>query len=217
MRRALLVWLIGAIPALAATERIGTWVLSCPPAGPCSLAYADPLLPMADGMTAELDVQRRGELLVPVIAMRGLSPGGVLGSVVAGPAVSLTFDSGGPVVLACDVGSGGVTCAPAGEGLAKAAAALPIAHSLTVKVSLNVPGVPTSAATGHTADRTIAIAGTQEALAQLRSHGAVGDDAPVSPGLDLKGMIDRTLRATGLRNGTADLTPWLMKLIGGRS
>ena len=58
-------------------EQIGSWVLDCPGtkpgAEPCIMRFNKRFLDKA-GITGDLEIQAEGKSLVPVIALRGLSP-----------------------------------------------------------------------------------------------------------------------------------------------
>lgn len=194
-------------------ERVGSWILSCPRAGgPCRMRHADDLMRAAAGLRTTLDIERRGDVLVPVVTLRGLTPAAAMGGALAAPEVSMQLDEGSWTALACGARPAGFACAPTGGRAASLAAALPAARRLAVQVRMNMPGLSVPPL-----DRTLALAGTQEALRRLRARGAVGEAAPATAGMDWRDMLDRALRAVGFQNGTADLLPWVAQWAGGRT
>ncbi|MDR3538134.1 MAG: hypothetical protein P4L71_16695 [Acetobacteraceae bacterium] len=214
------IWLVLAVPAEMAAasgpgrpaeERIGTWVLTCAPApAPCMLRHATALVRSVAGIDASLDIERRGNAFVPVVTLRGLKPAAMVAAI-AMPMVSLRFDDGAWIPLTCDAGEAMLACAPDGSEAETAADALPVARSMTLQLRSGVPGVALPPLS-----RTLALAGTSDALGRLRARGAVGEDASSSPGLDWRDMLDRVLRAVGFAHGTADLPPWAAQLMRNR-
>ncbi len=204
-------------PARPASETIGSWVLQCPadPSGPCTLRHRDPLLaPGNHGPTAALEVQRRGDALVPVITLRGLPPEAALGgSLVVRPLVSLRLDGGTPDALACGPDDGVFVCAPGAASVPGLAAALPTARSVSVAVTMTVPGSPRP----PPQSLSLALTGTAQALARLRAVGAAGEALPTYPGLDLQGFLDQVLRGLGYPNGLSDVLPSALPLLSALS
>ena len=188
---------------------IGSWELRCPAGrhSACTLRLRSWLLPPGDSRpSVAVEVQRRGDTLVPVVAVRGLPPRVALAGVTAmQPAVSLRFDGGPRIALACTLDGGAIVCAPQGPAAGAAAAALPGAHVLLVRVALSIPGL----AGLPEQDRTLDLAGTPQALARYRAAGASGEALPAEPGLDWQGFLDRVLHAAGFAHGMADLLPAL--------
>lgn len=196
-----------------AQQQIGSWVLDCPTgatAGRCVLRERTWILPPGGGRpNAALEVQGRGNLLVPVVALRGLSNQAAIGGLLALNAqVALRFDGGLRTELACGLDGGAIVCAPEGPGLAATAAALPTAHAVEVQIQLGVPGAMALSAQAG----SLELQGTREALARFRAVGPAGESLPAEPGLDWFGFLDHVLRAAGLANGAADLLP---RLAGG--
>ncbi len=189
-----------------AQEAIGSWELTCPAGrGACLLRHQNWVLPPGDGRpSAALEVQRRGDALVPVVALRGLPmQAAVAGALVMQASAGLRFDGGAPIALACGLDGIALACAPQGAEVAQSAAALPTAHTLVVQIALTVPGL----AALPEQDRTLALAQTEQALARYRAAGATGEALPAEAGLDWQGFLDRVLHAAGFRNGAADLLP----------
>jgi len=218
--------LLGALPVSAALaevppaqQQIGSWVLDCPtvaPTGGCVLRGRTWILAPGGGRPgAALEVQDRGDLLVPVVALRGLSTQAAIGGLLALKAqVALRFDSGPPADLVCGQDGGAIVCAPEGSALAATAAALPTAHAVNVQIQLSLPGTMALPAQGS----RLELQGTREALARFRAVGPAGESLPAEPGLDLVGFLDRVLRAAGFEHGAADLLPRLAGGLGaGRS
>ncbi len=188
----------------AAPEPIGSWVLECGDAG-CTLRHKDPLFAGA-GVSADLEIRETGKVLVPVIAVRGLSNEMLLASSMAGKAeASVRLPGSARAVLACAAGDGGYVCAPADDTAADLAAGLPAARSISVELSLSVPGTNLRAAR----ERTLDLAKTPEAVARLRVVGV----APAEPG-GLAGLVDRGMKAAGYKNGSGDLTGLVARYFG---
>jgi len=207
--------LLGVAPAVAETrpaeEQIGSWELSCPSAAdsPCVLRHRNWVLPPGGTRpTAAVEVQRRGDALVPVVAVRGLPMQAALGGVmVMKPAVGLRFDTGPRIELSCGLDDGAILCAPQGAALGAAAAALPNARSVTVQIALTVTGMGAL----PEQDRVLDLAGTPQALARYRAMGISGEALPAEAGLDWQQFLDRVLKAAGFSNGAADLLPMMSK------
>jgi hypothetical protein len=196
-----------------ARQQIGTWVLDCQTVATpgCVLRHRNWILPPGGGHPGvALEVQRRGDALVPVVLVRGLSTQVTVGLLAAGTQVALRFDPGPSVGLACGVEAAAIVCAPDGASIAAAATALPVAHSVEVQLQLNLPGTSTPPMHGGSLD----LQDTREALARLRAGGPAGETLPAQPGLDLAGFLDRLLRAAGFTNGVADLLPRLAGAVG---
>lgn len=197
---------LAAAPA-EAPQAIGSWLLQCPPAGGCTLQDRDWVVPPGTGgPSAALEVQRRGDALVPVVTLRGLTTQMAVGGLLTlQPRATLRFVPGPSAELACELDGDAVVCAPQGHAVAETAAALPVARTVAIGMQFGASG--TTPLPGRTRD--LALAGTREALARLRSAGAAGEALPAEPGLDWIGFIDRVLRAAGFRNGAMGLLPQL--------
>ncbi len=117
------------------SEEIGSWVLSCPDAktAPCQLRLQSSIMqPGGNGPSASLEVVHRGDLFVPVVALRGVSMQAAIGGVLAVQTnVALRFDAQPWTEIACNLDGAAVVCAPAPDTAALAAAALSDAHSRT--------------------------------------------------------------------------------------
>jgi len=181
------------------TEEIGSWVLSCPADAKddaCSLRHRSAIMPpMPGGPTAALEIQRRGNQYIPVVAVRGLSMQAAIGSVLELQAnVSLRFDNAPRTELHCGLDGAAVVCAPAAEATASAASQLASARNMLVQAQLSLPG----GITLPEQSRTLELLRTADALARLRATAPAGEAAPALPGLDWRGYLDPLLRATGL-------------------
>jgi invasion protein IalB len=192
---------LGQTPVRPANQTIGSWTLTCPAnqSEPCSLRASDWVWPAeAGGLSAALEVQRRGAELVPVIAVRGLAPAMMVGGIAAlKPTVTLAFDGGGAFVLRCGMSGGYLACGPDAAVLSAVASALPIAQTAAVEVSLSLPvgsvALPRAV--------TLKLSNTAEALGKLRAAGAGGETLPAYPGLDLWGLGMKIMRDLGFARG----------------
>jgi hypothetical protein len=208
-----------APPGWAADEEIGSWVLACPapPAGTqadgCILRHKSWVLaPGNGGPSAALEVQMRGDSLVPVVALRGMpTQAAVGGSLVLKPDVAVRFDNGPRSPMSCGLSGAAYACAPQLAAIGPTAAALPKAHAVTVRIELTIPGMMTLPPT----ERTMELSGTEAALARLRAVGAITEALPEVPGLDWQGFLDHMLRAAGFANGAGDVLPKLLPLVAG--
>lgn len=200
-------------PARPASESIGSWVLTCPPHAPdpCLMRHRELLLPPGNGMpSAALEIQRRGTVLVPVIALRGLPQSAAFGgALVAQPSVTIGFDNGKRSALACGVDGTVYACAPEAPVVDELAAALPRAKSIAASVALIVPGLVSL----PPQERSLELSGTEAALARLRAVGATGEALPEIRGLDIRGFLDRILRDIGMKNGADDVIPKLLPFV----
>ena len=193
---AVLLPLISAAAPSDGPEQIGSWLLQCPGSGGCILRDRDWILPPGAGRpAAALEVQRRGDRLVPVVTLRGLTGEQAIGGLLAlQPHATLQFGNGGRADLACDLDGDAVICAPQGDAVAATAAALRGARQVEVGVQLGVRGMMPLPSQG----RSLALQDTQEALARLRSAGAAGEALPAEPGLDWIGFVRKIITAAGV-------------------
>ena len=212
--------LLPASPSRAADEEIGSWVLACPPppaagakAEPCIMRHKSWVLaPGNGGPSAALEVQMRGDALVPVVALRGLPMQAALGgSMVLKPVVGVRFDNGPRSDMTCGLSGASYACAPEVAAIPATAAALPKAHTVTVKIELTIPGMMAL----PPAERTMDLAGTEAALVRLRAVGAITEALPAVPGLDWQGFLDHVLRAAGFQTGVGDVLPKVLPLVAG--
>jgi len=186
--------LMAAATPSAAPQTIGSWLLQCKEPG-CILRDRDWIVPPGAGaIAAALEVQRRGDALVPVVTLRGLSAEQVVGGLLAlQPRATLHFVPGPSADLACDMDGDAVVCAPEGAAVATTAAALPAARQMEIGVRFGASGVAQPAQ-----DRVLALWDTPEALARLRSAGAAGESLPAEPGLDWIEFVHKIMQATGI-------------------
>jgi hypothetical protein len=163
------------------------WDLLCP-TGPhaCVLRHKAASL-HAGGVSVALEVHARGGALVPVVVVQGLSAQAALTASLAGHlSVGLRFDHGPWMELTCE---GAIICAPAAGDIPSAAAALPAARSVTLRLDLEVQGVR---GIPHP-ERTLDLSGTVAALVRLRRAGAREEAVPAEPGLDLPGLMNKLM------------------------
>ncbi len=211
MRTALscgLLLILTAPSLLAATtqEHVGSWVINCPGSGPCVMRFNMHVLDKA-GVTGDLEVMARGRALVPVLTLRGLSSELLTAAGMAGRAsVSMQFAAGTHETLDCAISQAGYICAPNGEAAAKLAAGLATARQATVRVALTIAGISPL----PPQERSMALAGTADALVRLRILGATPvptvKSAPAAQSPEgLLGAADRALKAAGYPDGVAGL------------
>lgn len=194
--RIALLWLCAAAP-----QAVGSWMLLCPGHGGCLLQHETWIVPPGSGHpSVALQVQRRGDWLVPVVALRGVTAQAAVGGLLLlHPLVVLRFTPGPPIRLSCGMDAAAVVCAP--EDPAASAAALARATSVQADLVLTLPG-----GTALPAQRTtLALSGTAAALAKLGAARAAGESLPAEPGLDWIGFLDKVLRAAGFADGAAGL------------
>lgn len=200
-----------------ALDQIGSWLLTCPAdmkSEPCRMRHQAWVLPPGSGHpSAALEVLRRRDLLIPAIAMRGLTMQAALGGMLALKAsVSLRFDAGQPVDLVCGLDGAAVVCAPEGTQAASAGSQLAAAHSVLVQMQLSLPGVIAL----PEQSRALDLQRTSEALARFRATAPAGEALPAIPGLDWHGFLDRLMRDAGFEHGLSDLAPTIGGWFGGR-
>ncbi len=219
-RRALAFMLIlAAVPAFAesperpANASIGSWVLSCPADAkdPCLMRHRDWVVaPAAGTPSAALELQLRGDVLVPVITVRGLPTAAAVGGALAvKPTANLGLDGGKRIDLSCGISGTYYACSPDAAAVPALAAALPRARVLAASLTLTIPGLMAL----PPQERTLELTGTAAAQARLLAAGATGEALPSYPGLDLQGFIDRAMRDLGFPNGAADVLPQLLPII----
>ncbi len=216
----LLMWLCANGPAWSQTGRplredIGAWILSCPVqrSEPCLLRHREWMLPPDEsGANVALEVQMRGDALVPVVTLRGLPTASNLGgSLVLDLVITLSFDGDKPLTLHCGSSGTYYACAPAPAALQATAAILPKARALLVDMSLTIPGFMALPRQRRSMD----LSGTPRALGRLLAVGPSGESLPAFDGLDLRGFLDQILRASGYDNGMVDVVPLLLSLVLG--
>lgn len=199
-----------------ASEAIGSWVLSCPDAKAVSCQLRNRTLIIqagGNGPAASLEVAHRGGQFVPVVALRGMSVQAALGGVLAvQSSVTLRFDDAPAIELGCGLDGSAVLCAPSGAAAATAAAVLPDARNVVVRVRLTLPG----AMALPEQSRSLDLQETRQAVAQFRATAPASESVPVIAGLDWRGFLDRMARDAGFSNGLADILPIGRTLFEGR-
>ncbi len=207
VKAGLLLALMAPIASAAATqEHVGSWVISCPDSAPCAMRFNKRFLDRA-GVTGDLEVQAQGRVLVPVLALRGLSKELLAAATMAGnAAVTLQFAGSPREALDCAISEAGYICAPNGDAATKLAAGLATARRVTVRVAVTVTGMNAL----PPQERSLDLAGSADALARLRAMGptpvpnaktALAAQSPAG----LMGAADRALKAAGYANGLAGL------------
>jgi len=199
--------------AQAATqEAVGSWVLTCPADAPCIMRLNQRFIDKA-GVTGDLEVQARGKVLVPVIALRGLQADLLIAAAMTGKThASMRFNNGHREPLDCSVTKIGYICAPNEDSTPKLAAALPTARSARVRVSVAIEGMKPL----PEQEKAVTLSGTTEALARLRSLGPSQIPAPMtaeaaqSPA-GMMAMADKILKLSGYPNGAAQLQSLIAK------
>jgi hypothetical protein len=215
----LLALLFAAMTTAAATapqRQIGSWILDCPTdkPGPCRMHLNQRLVDQA-GITADLEVQAQGKTLVPVIAVHGLPSELLMQAAMLGHTeASLRFANGKREDLVCAATKDAYLCAPSDSAAQRLAVALPHAQTVTIRVSMVVDGLKPLPAQ----EKSLDLSGTTEALARLRSLGALQMPAPlpapaVSSPARLMEMADKALKAAGYQNGVAGLQGLLAKYL----
>ncbi len=195
----------------------GNWVLQCPApeSGPCVLRHRDWILqPGESGATTALEIQRRGDALVPVVTMRGMPLAAALGgALVVSFDITLIFDGGSPIGMRCGSSGRYFACAPEPGSVPAASAQMLHARSVTLDYRLVVPGL-----IGGPAQRvTLDLLGLQPALARLLAAGQPdGESLPAQGGLDIRGFADAILALCGVAGGMAEAAPALLAFIAKR-
>ena len=207
--------------ARAATqEQIGSWVLNCPGdkpgAEPCVMRFYKRFLDKG-GITGDLEVQAQGKSLVPVIALRGLSSERMMTASRPGKTeASVQFVGSQREDMNCVTSSAGYICSPSEAGGQKLAAGLPLARSVTVRVSVAIAGMSPL----PQQEKVLDLSRTNEALAKMRTVGPSQVPSPMTalaplPPEGLMGMADKMLKSAGYPNGTAQLQALMAKYMKG--
>jgi hypothetical protein len=195
-------------------EDIGPWVLTCPTAANCLLRHRSWLLPpTVVGPSAALEVVWRGGRAMPVVAIRGLSVGTALGSVLLLRAnATAKFDDATEMDLPCAPDGGALVCVPTGAASVDAASELATSRMVLVRLRLH-PGGGTPL---PELSRSLELQQTSVALARFRAASPVGEAEPAIAGLDLRGFLDRLARDAGFHGGLADLLPSVAGWVGAK-
>ena len=170
------------------------------------MRHRDWVMAPANGTpSAALELQLRGDALVPVITVRGLpASAAVGGAFVVKPSVTLGLDGGKRTDLSCGVSGTYYACAPDASAVPAMATALPTAQVLSSSMTLTIPGMMIVL---PPQERSLDLSGTEVAMSRLRAVGATGEALPAYPGLDMQGFLDRIMRDLGFPNGAADVVP----------
>jgi hypothetical protein len=197
--------LLLALPALAqtgtqtgGTETFGPWLLSCTldrmtDQSSCRMLHRQPVDPASAGQAAlTLEVEDRGGRLVPVVAARDLNLEGAARGVLAFTGTAqLRFPPNRLFEMPCGLEGRSLVCAPREGDLARAAAELPTADRVLVRVT----GLLVPRDQAMTEPVELRLSDTAAALARLRARVPAGSSPPPPrPGLDLREMLERLLR-----------------------
>jgi hypothetical protein len=207
--------------ARAATqEQIGSWVLDCPGnkpgAEPCIMRFNKRFLDKG-GITGDLEIQGQGKTLVPVIALRGLSPEMLMAASLAGKTeASVQFPGGPKEDLNCAASSSGYICSPKDDAGPKLSAALASARSVTVRIGVSMAGMSPL----PPQEKALDLSGTAEALAKLRTAGPSQVPGPMTAMASqspegMMGMADKMLKAAGYPNGVQQIQALMAKYMKG--
>ncbi|MBB5694599.1 invasion associated locus B family protein [Muricoccus pecuniae] len=183
------------------TETFGPWLLSCAmdrmtDNSACRMLHRRPVEPASAGMAAlALEVEDRGGRLVPVVAARDLSLEGAARGVLAlTGTVQLRFPPSRLFEMPCGLEGRSLVCAPREADLARAAAELPGAD----RVLLRVTGLLVPDAQAMREPVELPLSDTPAALARLRARQPEGTAPPPPPAwLDLREMLSRLMSLLG--------------------
>ena len=207
MMRLVALLLLLASPALAqgkgpaaesGTETVGSWLLTCATdrmtdQSSCRMLHRMPVEPASAGLAAlALEVEERGGRLVPVVVARDLSlEGAARGALALTGTVQLRFPPNRLFELPCGLEGRSLVCAPRESDLARAAAELPAADRVLVRVTGLL--VPEAQAMREPAE--LRLSDTPAALARLRARQPEGSaPAPAPSALwDVREMLSRLL------------------------
>ena len=186
----------GAGAAHNGTEEIGPWLLGCnadrmTDRTECRLLHRQPVEPASIGRAAlALEVADRGGSLVPVVTARNLTiEGAGRGLLALAGTAQMRFPPRRLFEMPCALEGRSVVCAPRGEDALRAAAELPAAERVLVRVTGLLD------AEGDAAEPTeLRLSRTAEALSRLRARAPESSVSPPPPGLDLRDMLGRLLR-----------------------
>lgn len=185
------------------TESIGPWLLTCSEdrmtdQSSCRMLHSQPIAPAGAWLAPlALEVEERGGKLVPVVAARDLSLDGVgRGLLALTGTAQLRFPPNRAFDLPCGLEGRSVVCAPRAGDLERAAAELPGADRVLVRMTGFL--LPDSQAMRDPVE--LRLSGTAAALGRLRARQPAGTTAaPATPGLwDLREMLSRLLGMLGV-------------------
>jgi hypothetical protein len=191
-------------------QTIGSWVLSCAmdpmtDAQVCRMRHKLWLVVPNGGQPGmALEVQSRGDQLVPVVTIRDLSLGTALSGLMALTATAqLRFDGAPMVELPCSLDGTSVFCAPGKTDAVTLADQLAKAKSVLVRFRA-VGNLPLPLPDGPLA---LDLDKTPEALARYRVAGPEVAATPSSIGQDLKDSAERLMRRLGVPGMEAPPAP----------
>lgn len=190
-----LILLLAAAPRAETTrEEIGPWRLSCH-ADPmtdrtsCVLAHRDPVERAAVGPALSFEIIDRGGQLLPAVTARDLSFDSAARLLFAlGGVAQIRYDRQPMMELPCGLEGRHLVCAPRGADAARAAAELPVAERVLVRMSGLLPGGASPADPVE-----LRLAETRTAMERFRRLQPAGGGAP-PPGLDLRDLLGRLPR-----------------------
>ncbi len=182
-------------------QTIGSWVLSCAmdpmtDAQVCHMRHKLWLVVPSEGRPGmALEVQLRGDQLVPVVTVRGITFGNALSGLLGLTATAqIRFDTAPMVELPCSLDGASVMCAPAKADAP--ATAEQLAKAKTVMVRFRAIGnLPLPIPDGPLA---LDLDRTPEALARYRVAGPEVATTSSSLGQDIKDSAERLLRRLGV-------------------
>lgn len=202
MLRPLALLLLLAIPAAAQTgtgptDTFGPWLLTCAQdrmtdTAECRMLHRTPVEPASPGHAAlALEVVDRGGRLVPAVTARDLSLEGAARGVLAVTGTAqLRFPPNRFFDMPCALEGRSLVCAPRDGDLARAAAELPAADRVLVRITGLL--VPDAQAMREPVE--LRLSDTPPALARFRARAPAGTAPPPSPAMDIREMLGRLLR-----------------------
>lgn len=215
---AILFVLLGAAHAMANAQpagEIGSWHLACTvdrmtDRAACTLRHRDWVERPVSGVPGlgipglgvpglALEVLDRGGRLVPAVTARDLTlEGASRGLLALTGTAQLRFPPNRLFEMPCALEGRSLVCAPRAEDAGRAAAELPLADRVLVRMQgmLGTPlGTPLGGGTAEPSE--LRLAGTNEALSRFRREVPAGT-APAEPsGLDGRELLQRLLRLLG--------------------
>ena len=179
------------------TETFGPWLLTCTgdrmtDTTECRMLHRTPVEPATTGHAAlALEVVDRGGRLVPAVTARDLTLEGAARGVLAVTGTAqLRFPPNRFFDMPCGLEGRSLVCAPRDADLARAAAELPGADRVLVRITGLL--VPDAQAMREPAE--LRVADTAPALARFRARAPAGSAPPPAPALDVRDMLGRLMR-----------------------
>ncbi|MDJ0386591.1 hypothetical protein QMO56_00575 [Roseomonas sp. E05] len=184
--------LLAALPAHAAPDQFGSWILNCSTdpmtdQSTCRMTHAQPVEPATEHMPAlALEIAPRRGRLVPVVTARDLNLEGALRGLLALTGTAqLRFPPNPLFEMPCGLEGRSVVCAPRPEDAARAAEELPKADQVLVRV------LGFGSATAESAPHELPLSQTPEALAAFRAEVPPEQADTPPPAFNLREMIQR--------------------------